>query len=76
MKILFIAAAMLLFYSCAAKEPIIITEYITVKEPIRCDAIKPDRPPQQESVASTINRILMYAEQLESIVDYCTGGAK
>lgn len=28
-------------------------------------------PPQQESVASTINRILMYAEQLESIVDYC-----
>lgn len=76
MKILLIAVASLFFYSCAAKEPIIITEYVTVKEPVMCGIMKRERPSKQDSVASTINVILMHTEQLELDIEYCTGGFK
>jgi hypothetical protein len=70
-KGLVLAAAFLT--GCA---PVIKTEYITVKVPVRCEAERPERPIKQTDPILGLIDILEYTALLEIALDECGEGGK
>ena len=61
----------LMSVGCAAKEPIIHTEYVRVEVPVVYKLERPSRPEftGKKSTPGYISEILTYTEMLENIID-------
>lgn len=70
-RLLIILVFLLALSGCATREPITVTEFVTVEVPVICKIDRPNRPKyiDSQSVPTYLSKLITYTEVLEMIID-------